>query len=77
MKYASFLKDFLNNKQVARVFEPLKNTLKSIKEIKINGKSVQSFAENTMAATTTGSVLVDNLTGRNNDKSNIELATGV
>jgi hypothetical protein len=30
-----------------------------------------------MAATATGSVIVDNLTGRNNKKSNAELATGV
>ena len=47
-----------------------------MKDIKIDGKKVQNAAENTMAVTTTGSVLVDNLTGRNNDKSAIELATG-
>ena len=70
-------KEILNNKNVAKVLEPLKNTLKSIKEIKINGTSIQAFAENTMAASTTGSVFVDTMTGRNNDKSNIELAAGV
>lgn len=75
-KIGKFATDALKNEKVAKVIEPLKNTLKSIKDIKINGKSIQSAVENTMAATTTGSVLVDNLTGRNNDKSMVDLATG-
>ena len=68
---------FINNPKVAKVIEPLRNTLQSARNIKINGASVQSAIENTMAATTTGSVLVDNLTGRNRGKSTVELATGV
>lgn len=65
------------NPTVAKIVEPIANTLKSMKNVKINGASIQSAIENTMAATTTGSVLVDNLTGRNNGKSTVELATGV
>ena len=71
------VKSFAKNEKVAKVLEPIKNTLKSVKEIKINGKSIQSAVENTMAATTAGSVLVDNITGRNNDKSSLEVASGV
>lgn len=67
----------VKNPTVAKVIEPLKKTIESAKNIKINGASIQSAIENTMAATTTGSVLVDNLTGRNNRKSTVELATGV
>ena len=67
---------FLKNEKVKKVTEPLRNTISQLKDIKIDGKKVQNAAENTMAVTTTGSVLVDNLTGRNNDKSAIELATG-
>ena len=69
-------KTLLDNKAVSKVLEPLKNTLASVKDIKINGKSIQSAVENTMAATTTGCVIIDDLTGRNNDKSTIDLATG-
>ena len=67
----------LKHEKVAKLAEPIKNTIKSIKDIKINGKSVQAWAENIMAATTTGSVIVDDIAGRNKDKSNAELATGV
>lgn len=67
---------FANNEKVAKVLEPLKTTVKSMKDVKIDGKKVQNFIENTMAVTTTGSVLVDDLAGRNNDKSATELAMG-
>lgn len=67
----------LKNEKVAKVLEPVKKTLESIKDVKIDGKKVQSFIENTMAVTTTGSVIVDDLAGRNNNKSNVELAAGV
>ena len=67
---------FVNNEKVAKVLEPLKTTVKSMKDVKIDGKKVQNFIENTMAVTTTGSVLVDDLAGRNNDKSSAELAMG-
>lgn len=76
-KVGKFATSVIKNEKVAKVLEPIANTLKSIKDIKINGKTIQSAVENTMAATTTGSVLVDNLTGRNNDKSVVDLATGV
>ncbi|MCR5266664.1 MAG: hypothetical protein K6E29_08765 [Cyanobacteria bacterium RUI128] len=68
---------FVKNPKVAKVIDPLKKTIESIKNVKINSASIQSAIENTMAATTTGSVLVDNLTGRNRGKSPVELATGV
>jgi len=68
---------FIKNDKVAKVLEPFKNTLKSIKDIKFNGAKIQNIVENTMAATTTGSVLVDDLAGRNDDKSNMDLAAGV
>lgn len=76
-KAANVVREVLKNEKVAKVLEPVKNTLESVKNIKINGKSIQNFVENTMAATTTGSVIVDNVTGRNNDKSNLEVASGV
>ena len=75
-KVGKTIDGFLNNEKVKKVTEPLRNTISQLKDIKIDGKKVQNAAENTMAVTTTGSVLVDNLTGRNNDKSAIELATG-
>lgn len=68
--------EFLQKDGVKKFTEPVRNTFKSIKEIKVNGEKIQNVAENTMAGVTTGSVLVDNLTGRNDDKSVVELATG-
>lgn len=67
----------LESEQFAKVMEPIKKTIDSMKNIKINGSKVQSIIENTMAATTTGSVIVDNLAGRNDEKSATELASGV
>lgn len=67
----------LKNEKVAKAMEPLKKTFDSIKNIKVDGKKVQSFIENAMAITTTGSVVVDDLAGRNNNKSTAELAAGV
>lgn len=76
-KFGQKAAEILKNEKVAKVLEPLKETVKSIKDIKVNGKNIQNTAENVMAATTTGSVLIDDLAGRNSDKSNIDLATGV
>ena len=75
-KIVKTAKAILENKTVSKVLEPVKNTLLAAKDIKINGKSVQSAVENTMAATTTGCVIIDDLTGRNNNKSVVDLATG-
>lgn len=68
---------FFKNEKVAKILEPVKNTVNSIKNTKINGQKVQSCVENTMAGVTTGSVLVDNIAGRNDDKSIVELASAV
>lgn len=68
--------EFFQKESVKKLTEPIKNTLKSVKDIKINGEKTQAVVENTMAGVTTGSVLVDHLTGRNDDKSVVELATG-
>jgi hypothetical protein len=76
-KFGQVVSGFVKNEKVAKVLEPVKNTLKSMKDIKIDGNKIQNFIENTMAVTTTGSVLVDDLAGRNNDKSTVELASGV
>ena len=76
-KVVTAAKEILKNEKVAKVLDPLKTTIDSIKGIKINGKSIQSTVENIMAGATTGSVIVDDLTGRNNDKSVVDLATGV
>ncbi len=76
-KFVQKVTEFAKNEKVANVLKPLKETLKSIKDIKINGKSIQTGIENTMAAVTTGSVLVDDLAGRNNHKSNVEIASGI
>lgn len=75
--FGKTVKSVLDNKFVKSCVEPIKNTLLSVKDIKINGKSIQKGVENTMAATTTGCVIIDDLTGRNNDKSSVDLATGV
>jgi len=69
--------EILKNEKVIKILEPVKNTLKSMKDIKLNGAKIQSYTENIMAATTTGSVIVDDIAGRNKNKSNAELATGV
>lgn len=42
----------------------------------VNGEKIQNAVENTMAASATASVLIDDLAGRNNDKSNLDLALG-
>ena len=76
-KFVQKAGEFMKNEKVAKVLKPIEETMKSIRDIKLNGKSIQAGIENTMAAVTTGSVLVDDLTGRNNHKSNVELATGV
>lgn len=76
-KFVQKAGEFMRNEKVAKVLKPIEETMKSIRDIKLNGKSIQAGIENTMAAVTTGSVLVDDLTGRNNHKSNVELATGV
>ncbi|MBR3889769.1 hypothetical protein IKJ53_04575 [bacterium] len=75
-KATEAIQNFVKNEKVAKVLEPVKTTIKSMKDVKIDGKKVQNFIENTMAVTTTGSVLVDDLAGRNNDKSATELAMG-
>ena len=41
-----------------------------------DGDKVQTSIENTMAAATTASVIIDDLAGRNNNKSNVDLALG-
>lgn len=76
-KLGTKISNVLKNEKVASALEPLKTTLKSVKDIKIDGKKIQSFVENTMAGVATGSVVVDDLAGRNNNKSNAELAAGV
>ena len=67
----------MKNEKIAKYAEPLKNTINSIKDTKIDGKKIQNFVENAMAVTTTGSVIVDDLAGRNDEKSATELAAGV
>ena len=42
----------------------------------INADKIQSGVENTMAASTTASVIIDDLAGRNDNKSNMNLALG-
>lgn len=42
----------------------------------INGEKIQSAMENTMAASATASVLIDDLAGRNDNKSNLDIALG-
>ncbi len=63
----------------------VKNVLGKVQEYKdatksfmknINADKIQSGIENTMAASTTASVIIDDLAGRNDDKSNINLALG-
>ena len=75
-KTVEHVKNIMNSEKVKSITEPLRNTIDSVRNIKINKGKIQSYTENTMAAATTGSVLVDNLSGRNDDKSTIELAAG-
>ncbi len=42
----------------------------------INGEKVQTAIENTLATSATASVVIDDLAGRNKDKSNLDLALG-
>ncbi len=81
------LKDSSFGKKVVEFAEKpnVKNVLGKVQEYKdatksfvknINADKVQSGIENTMAASTTASVIIDDLAGRNDDKSNINLALG-
>lgn len=74
-------------KNIAKFAEKpmVKNTLEKIAGYKeaakvltksINREKVQGVVENTLAASTTASVLIDDLAGRNANKSNLDLALG-
>lgn len=77
VKVGEMADELMKNEKITKYAEPLKNTINSIKDTKIDGKKIQNFVENAMAVTTTGSVIVDDLAGRNDEKSATELAAGV
>lgn len=82
----AFKKSAMGKKVMAFAERPaVKSTLEKLQGYKeasktlvktINGDKVQNALENTMAASTTASVLIDDLAGRNTNKSNIDLAMG-
>lgn len=69
---------FAEKPSVKNVIEKAQGYKEAIKTLvkSINGDKVQSGIENTMAASTTASVIIDDLAGRNDKKSNIDLALG-
>ena len=68
---------FLKNPTVAKVLEPIKNTFKAMRGVQLSGAKIQSAVENTLGGTAVMFKAVDDMTGRNNDKSTVELATGM
>lgn len=81
------LKDTPIGKKALKVLEKpmIKNSIEKVVGYKeagkallktINGEKVQSAIENTMAASATASVLIDDLAGRNDNKSNLDVALG-
>lgn len=69
---------FAENPKVKNVIETVQGYKEAAKTLikNINGDKVQTGIENTMAASTTASVIIDDLAGRNNNKSNVDLALG-
>lgn len=67
--------EIANKPAVQEVIRLAKESQKSMKKV-VTPTNVQSAIENTLAASTTASVLIDNLAGRNDDKSMLEIAMG-
>lgn len=70
--------EFAEKPKVKNVIETVQGYKEAAKTLikNINGDKVQTSIENTMAASTTASVIIDDLAGRNNNKSNVDLALG-
>lgn len=70
---------FMAQENVKNFVDKAKGYKEAVKVLakSVNGEKVQNVAENTLAASATASVAIDNLAGRNKDKSNLDLALGV
>ena len=70
---------FMAKESVKNFVDKAKGYKEAVKVLakSVNGEKVQNVAENTLAASATASVAIDNLAGRNKDKSNLDLALGV
>ena len=73
-KVAEFIKK-PNVKSFIEKAEGYKEATKTLIK-SINGEKVQTAVENTLAASATASVVIDDLAGRNKNKSNLDLALG-
>lgn len=69
---------FAEKPKVKNVIDTVQGYKEAVKTLakNINGDKIQTGIENTMAASTTASVIIDDLAGRNNNKSNVDLALG-
>lgn len=78
-KLAGKLDKFMAKEDVKNFVEKANGYKEAVKVLakSVNGEKIQNVAENTLAASATASVAIDNLAGRNNDKSNLDLALGV
>ena len=78
-KIGQKVEKFMAQENVKNFVDKAKGYNEAIKELvkSVNGEKVQGLAENTLAASATASVAIDNLAGRNKDKSNLDLALGV
>ena len=78
-KLAQKAEKFMAKESVKNFVDKAKGYKEAVKVLakSVNGEKVQNVAENTLAASATASVAIDNLAGRNKDKSNLDLALGV
>lgn len=77
-KVGQGLKNLAEKPLIKGFLEQAKGYKEATKELvkSVKGEKIQSLVENTVAASATASVLIDDLAGRNDNKSNLELALG-
>lgn len=76
--FANKVKKLYDNKSVQNVVKTVKQYADDVKTrvSSLKGKKLQPIFENMMGASATASVLVDDLAGRNADKSSLDIALG-
>jgi len=77
-KIGNALKNLAEKPLIKNFIEQAKGYKEATKELikSVKGEKIQNVVENTVAASATASVLIDDLAGRNDNKSNLELALG-
>jgi len=71
------VKNFMEKDSVKKIVEPVRETLKAMSFKNINKKAVQNTTETVLATSATVFEGLDTMTGRNDDKTNFQLATGL